>query len=767
MSGKDSIQLGKMKVNANQSGCCGGKANENSAEVPEITPPHMVKPKSGDSGIDERTKVRKENEDKEARKARLAGGALAKSLLDDSKAEPLPPRIRRPGETIHPTWKPAPPPPKMAPLPPRGAKYNEALEHHLNHLPFYNHKRYDRVGILKRIKRIKPLRGLLQNGRYFIDKDRRADYDPRMDPQALEKYLKQQEKMGRRYRAEGRVNRIVELFMDKVMGWGTSRDLLPPKSIVRGSPYCFMWLGPHLARKMLHQLCAPRDPTLLFETITKEPEDKEFYIINRLPVDSFFKDKENFYGMLSQYVLSPNLVCKARSVDECLYLASLKEDCQDLESKGLVTRRTCVHQNLSLSLKPCLVSNCPNYEKQVCSHLYAFIPETITLNSYTSMLHFSERFQRVEDLKGTIFITKPAYLCNGRGIKFIVELDQFEHFFHMLDGKSTTRHGVVLQRYIECPRLFDRQKFTIRFFLLIIVLEKRRVLGFIHYGIAIFARLPYETVEREDFLPEEEAKEGKKPNLDIPITKRSIGRVTTDKFPSESHLTNYMSPARKARIRQDIFTGRAKMMQADRDNAFYLEEILPNKCNNTASIYIQMLFVGQCILDYMQPIVQDFAGTFQTISIDSLVDARNKLWVLEAGTNIFSGLLTIAPRQRQMMSAIIQESVGITLECVYKTRNNLPLYWDYMNDREDYDAIYFSQDFNLFYETEWSRQSGAIFERRPPPKHLLLEERYEQVDNQRAAAADRRVFNFEKKKSIVRKREEYIAMVKAKHEEES
>lgn len=767
-----SFHLGKLKMNANQSGCCGGNANENSADAadgPQTTPSHMMSPpKPVPGGMDERTKRRKEEEDREARKMRLAGGALAKSLLDDTKAEPLPPRIRRPAETIHPTWQPQPPPPAKAPLPVRGAKYNEELEQHLNHLPFYTHKRYNRLGILKKIKRLKPLKSMLMRGRYFIDRDRLPEYDPRMDPVQLEKFLKLNEKRKRKYRAEGREYRIVELFMSKVLGWGTSRDLLPPKSIIRGSPFCFMYLGPNLAQKMLTQGFMKREPTMLFETIAKSNDViEEFYIINRLPVVSFFKDKENFYGMLSQYILNPKLTCRSRTVDDCLYLASLKEDCHDLQANGLVTRSACVHQNLSMSLKPCAVPSCSNFEKQVCSHLFAFIPETITLNSYTSMLHFSERFKRLEDLKGCIFITKPAYLCNGRGIKFIVNLDQFEHFYHMLDGKATTRHGVILQRYVECPRLFDKQKFTIRFFLLIIVLEKRRVLGFIHYGIALFAKLPYEPVTREDFDRDEELREGKKPNDDVPVVKRSIGRVTNDKFSSEVHLTNHISPELKARIRENILSGKATMMHADEDNAFYLEDVLPSKCPNTTAIYIQMLFVSQCIMDYFQPIIQDYPGCFQTISVDSLVDSRNKLWVLEAGTNIFSGLLTIAPRQRQMMSGIIQESVGITIECFYKTHNNLPLYYDYVNEREDYDAIYFSQDFNLFYETERTRQTGYIFEKKPPPKELLLEERYEQVDKMRESAHDRKLFNLEKKKRIIRNREEYRAMVKAKDEEES
>uniref|UniRef100_A0A1I8GSI8 DNA-directed RNA polymerase n=1 Tax=Macrostomum lignano TaxID=282301 RepID=A0A1I8GSI8_9PLAT len=759
--------------------CCGGKAVEQSCSISTDpmhgTVPLQLLPPTG--GIDKLTQMRLISEDPEVRKVRLTSGVKCKSLLNDALAEPLPPRIRRPGEgKLHSrrkserklikTWQP----------PLNRTKKQKDLDKSLDHLPFFGSCRYDRMKLLKQVTEVRPLRGMINYGRYYIEKDWKNYIDPRTDPDTLLNLLVLDSRKRRKFRSSGPVYRIVELFMEKVFDWSLSKEMLDRNVSSKKSSIALLWLGPCLAKKMLNELCIVNDPSRSYMLAGTRSVDEDFYLINRLAIDVFFSDKEAFYYMLKGYVLSPSLTCKTQPSEMRFCGDNANVSCLDLEANRSVTRRICVHQNLSLSLKPCLVPNCPNYKLPVCEHLYAFIPETITINSYVSMLHFIERFHRVEDLKGTIFITKPAYLCNGRGINFLVDVKQFECFYHMLDGKSTSRHGVILQRYIECPRLFDHSKFTIRFFLLIIVLPRRRVIGFIHYGLAIFCLLPYQQVNREDFPPEEEALEGKEPNLKIPIANRTVGRVLTERFSRQSHLSNYRDPNVLTMIKEEIKYGRASMMEMDEDNVFYIEDVLPAKCLNSKSIYIQMLFASQCIMDYMQPVVQDYPGTFQTVSIDSLVDARNKLWILEAGTKIFSGLLTVAPRQRQIMSSIIQESLGITVECFYKSLMGLPLYWDYNNACEDYDAFYFAQDFNFFYETDVNKQTSEPEVQRqlraprlppPPPPGKKLEDRYREVDDMRQLARRRKLENARRKREVVAQRLAYINRLKQKTSEES
>lgn len=108
----------------------------------------------------------------------------------------------------------------------------------------------------------------------------------------------------------------------------------------------------------------------------------------------------------------------------------------------------------------------------LAKHCPEVIPETYLLDDYTwttvlndiAEKHYLVKQQLLDTVSDLVWILKPALLNNGQHIKLFQSLSQIEE--HMLHPNRLGGPH-VLQRYIIHPDLYEKRKYSLRFFVVV------------------------------------------------------------------------------------------------------------------------------------------------------------------------------------------------------------------------------------------------------------------------------------------------------------
>lgn len=130
-------------------------------------------------------------------------------------------------------------------------------------------------------------------------------------------------------------------------------------------------------------------------------------------------------------------------------------------------------RNLDFSPEAC---ECLEY-KHLLAQLMAqycpeVIPETYILNDYSWMSvlndvaqdHYMTKQTLIDEVPGLVWILKPSLLNNGQHIQVFQKFSQIEE--HMLHPNRLGGPH-VLQRYISNPDLYEKRKYSLRFFVVV------------------------------------------------------------------------------------------------------------------------------------------------------------------------------------------------------------------------------------------------------------------------------------------------------------
>uniref|UniRef100_A0A1I8IQX2 Doublecortin domain-containing protein n=1 Tax=Macrostomum lignano TaxID=282301 RepID=A0A1I8IQX2_9PLAT len=596
-----------------------------------------------------------------------------------------------------------------------------------NILPTKNNPLYNTTAALDKLDKFPTLK-MRRDGKYYLKmKDIVIERHPKVKRNKRGDVIPtiKKEKMGA-------IERVVSRFCEDVLCISRAQ-FLPLTS--QGERHV-VWVGKKKANHIIRYL-----------------NGNGCYVVNRFPGDIFVKDKQVMGIILRDHMLMRSNHCYWKCGVPKEDILNPKMPNED-EEENPITYRICRHmvKTMHMDEEGCEDKGCYNFEKHTCKHLDVFIPEVQSFCTYNALQDFSNRLD--DDLKGQTFVCKPAYLYKGYGFRFFRTAAEFQEFYHMTEGKETSRHDFMVQRLVDKPFLFNGKKLDIRAFLLVVVLRYRRVISFIHYGFCRVASTEFEINEEEEEL-----------NIEEPMTDKEMEKKKAENYEKDmkmfvcTYRTAEEKVERARRIDTQTFYEEADDRSQELQAVFQKEEELQG-------VKEQIKHIGLRISQAIENKVWDAFGCFQIFGLDLCVDEDMKVWLIEINSHAMSDVDTLSPTQRKVVPAVIMESLGLVVETTYKSFHHLRLRKSPTNEFEE-TGFLFRQNYDFIFSTLAKKRMDYVWPKPPKKPDPPFYERIGVVDQQ-IKNVDRR-----KKACLAMKiavREEQLALKRkrnAKDEEES
>uniref|UniRef100_A0A1I8F2T8 Tubulin--tyrosine ligase-like protein 9 n=1 Tax=Macrostomum lignano TaxID=282301 RepID=A0A1I8F2T8_9PLAT len=482
------------------------------------------------------------------------------------------------------------------------------------------------------------------------------------------------------------------------------------------------------------------------------------YVVNRFPGGVFLKDKQVMGTTLREFMLERRNYCMKR----CGANEKTPVDDSDDEDTGGVTYRICTHmvQSMRTDEEGCTDEACYNFGKQVCKHLDIFIPEVQSFSSYNALQDFSNRLD--DELKGQLFVCKPSYLYKGLGFRFFHKVEDFQKFYHMTIGKETSRHDFLVQRVIKDPYLFNGRKVDIRAFMLIMTLRYRRVVAFINPGFCRVASAEYEPFNGQ---PSDEDQEPEEPENTKPMTPRKMRDREAEELDEKMQMLACPYQTKQERAERARRMSENQLFTDREDRSKELDEVFRSE-SLLEKIKGQIKHIGMRLASAIESKIWDAYGCYQIFGLDLCVDENHKVWLLEVNSQAMSEVDLLSPTQRVVVPAVIMESIGLVVECMYKSKNGLRLRKSPIDEFKE-TGFLFAQNFTMVFSTLKRRRTDYLPPRKPPPRVIPFYQRVDMVDHMIRQTDQRKFETTEMRRKVLAEKANYKSKVKAKDEEES
>ncbi|PAA89652.1 hypothetical protein BOX15_Mlig029260g2 [Macrostomum lignano] len=482
------------------------------------------------------------------------------------------------------------------------------------------------------------------------------------------------------------------------------------------------------------------------------------YVVNRFPGGVFLKDKQVMGTTLREFMLERRNYCMKR----CGANEITPVDDSDDEDTGGVTYRICTHmvQSMRTDEEGCTDEACYNFGKQVCKHLDIFIPEVQSFSSYNALQDFSNRLD--DELKGQLFVCKPSYLYKGLGFRFFHKVEDFQKFYHMTIGKETSRHDFLVQRVIKDPYLFNGRKVDIRAFMLIMTLRYRRVVAFINPGFCRVASAEYEPFNGQ---PSDEDQEPEEPENTKPMTPRKMRDREAEELDEKMQMLACPYQTKQERAERARRMSENQLFTDREDRSKELDEVFRSE-SLLEKIKGQIKHIGMRLASAIESKIWDAYGCYQIFGLDLCVDENHKVWLLEVNSQAMSEVDLLSPTQRVVVPAVIMESIGLVVECMYKSKNGLRLRKSPIDEFKE-TGFLFAQNFTMVFSTLKRRRTDYLPPRKPPPRVIPFYQRVDMVDHMIRQTDQRKFETTEMRRKVLAEKANYKSKVKAKDEEES
>ncbi|PAA70169.1 hypothetical protein BOX15_Mlig022046g1 [Macrostomum lignano] len=142
------------------------------------------------------------------------------------------------------------------------------------------------------------------------------------------------------------------------------------------------------------------------------------------------------------------------------------------------------------------------------------------------------------------------------------------------------------------------------------------------------------------------------------------------------------------------------------------------------------------------------------------------VWLLEVNSQAMSEVDLLSPTQRVVVPAVIMESIGLVVECMYKSKNGLRLRKSPIDEFKE-TGFLFAQNFTMVFSTLKRRRTDYLPPRKPPPRVIPFYQRVDMVDHMIRQTDQRKFETTEMRRKVLAEKANYKSKVKAKDEEES
>ncbi|PAA71820.1 hypothetical protein BOX15_Mlig029328g1 [Macrostomum lignano] len=441
----------------------------------------------------------------------------------------------------------------------------------------------------------------------------------------------------RRRSQRSQVDRLVGDVCAKVL---SMREMMQ-YSLDSGA-HCLLWVNSGLARRFLPRM------------------RRGSQILGRVQGDVIVKDKQNLASLLIEHQFRewlewPTHVCVNEKNEE------IKRNNQ----------RLCRHQYIGHYMGKCIdddAPNCPNHEYYFCEcfRKHFFVPEFFAFSHYYLMEQFLKKYETDMEFKKTVWLAKPAYLTGGKGFFLIRDAMDFRYFYLVRSDTCVRREGFTLQRYLPRPCTLNRLKVDCRMYLMITVLNGRRVCGFFHPGFARTAAVPW-TVKFEQLHQTKMSG-----NVFEHITAAELYKLNNARVPGESEEDDDDEKAQCFAFNdacEQIATGAKKVKKGEVENVlpFAGEDADSGKFleKDFDKFHWRFKYMIEVLCAKLDPIVRDKPGTFQIFGLDILIDSDTKPWLLEVNSHVATEQI-YDRSQCRVISNVVTEAICIVVELFQK-----------------------------------------------------------------------------------------------------
>lgn len=445
-------------------------------------------------------------------------------------------------------------------------------------------------------------------------------------------------KTTRRRSQRSQVDRLVGDVCAKVL---SMRELMQ-YSLDSGA-HCLLWVNSGLARRFLQRM------------------RKGSQILGRIQGDVLVKDKQNLASLLVDHQFKawlewPTHVCVNEKKEE------IKRNLQ----------RLCSHQYIGHYMGKCIdedAPNCPNHEYYFCEcfRKQYFVPEYFAFSHYYQMEDFVKKYETDPEFKKTAWLAKPAYLTAGKGFFLIRDAKDFRYFYLVRSDTCVRREGYTLQRYLCRPCTMNKLKVDCRMYLMITVLNGRRVCGFFHPGYVRTAAAPWS-------LKFEELHKTKiSGSVFEHITATELYKLSNAKVPGVSAEDDDADKTQCYvfnEAAEQIATGAKKVKKGEIENVLPFAGEDPEAGGQFPEkeydkFHWRFKFIIETLCQKLDPIIRDKPGTFQIFGLDILIDSDTKPWLLEVNSHVATEQV-YDRNQCKVISNVVTEAVCIVVELFQK-----------------------------------------------------------------------------------------------------
>ncbi|XP_074655111.1 uncharacterized protein LOC141908801 [Tubulanus polymorphus] len=295
-------------------------------------------------------------------------------------------------------------------------------------------------------------------------------------------------------------------------------------------------------------------------------------------------------------------------------------------------------------------------------------PETYNIDDKNERERFLETYN-----DGEIWICKPTGLNQGKGIYLFRNLDEIKKTIQERDERSENQPGRkltirrmprIVQRYINDPLLVEGKKFDIRAYMMI-----PSTSPFMLYYHGGYLRL-------------------------------SIHKYNKDDADMTTHLTNQYIQKKDPMYKE---MKEDTVWSEERFNEYINEKVAPEKGLQKDWVFNVLAKQMQKIMRHCFECVRHKLGSkvgfFAIYGFDFMIDDNMKVWLIEI--NINPALNINCEVLKDVLPPIIEQTIGMSLECFDKARKNQPIL-----------PLKTSHTFELIYNGDQQRRDSTTSSRR-------------------------------------------------------